>query len=323
VGERLTPDTKIGQVLFDWPGDVSAAGASLPLRLHGCFHRLVLSGESPELADVFPPHDKNISDDEMCAALAMALVEHEAAILTQLQFAPQTNEVRRSGVLLPGFCTIAAQTNGLPFVLSELGASAGLNLNWNHYAYQIDGQAWGDPNSNVRISPDWDGPKAEMIPIEVIERTCCDLNPIDLTDKSATQTLLSYLWADQSERLARTKAAIEIANAHPYTVDKMGAVNWLTQRLSTPYENCIHVIYHTIAWQYFSDGDKAAGRALIEAAGKRATKSAPLAWLGLETDGKEPGALLTLRIWQGDQNDGQSQLLGRADYHGRWVQWAA
>ena len=54
--ERLTPDTKVGKTLFDWPGDITAGGASLPLRLMGCLHRLVLSGESPQLAAIYPPN---------------------------------------------------------------------------------------------------------------------------------------------------------------------------------------------------------------------------------------------------------------------------
>ena len=322
MSERLTPDTKVGEVLFEWPGDISAAGSSLPLRLHGCLHRLVLSGECLELTTVFPPHHADATDDQMWDAFSNALIDHATAILDQLKFAPQTNEVRRSAALLPGFLTIAAQTNSLPFVLSELGASAGLNLNWNQYGYQIDGQNWGDQQSQVQLSPDWQDSSPDIMPLIVAERTGCDLNPIDLSDRAARQTMLSYLWADQAERLARTEAAIEIANAHPFTVDKMDAISWLGQRLSKSYKNHVHVIYHTIAWQYFSGADNATGKALIEAAGDRATKTAPLAWLGLETDGQEPGALMTLRVWRGDQNDGKPQRLGRADYHGRWVQWA-
>ena len=46
----------------------------------------------------------------------------------------QTNEVQRCWALLPIFLTVA-RTVARPLALVELGASAGLNLLWDRYAY--------------------------------------------------------------------------------------------------------------------------------------------------------------------------------------------
>ena len=56
---------------------------------------------------------------------------------------------------------------------------------------------------------------------------------------------------------------------------------------------------------------------MIEEAGSAATDEAPLAWLGMEADDAPDGAALGLRLWPGDVRLG----LGRADFHGRWVDW--
>ena len=59
---------------------------------------------------------------------------------------------------------------------------------------------------------------------------------------------------------------------------------------------------------------------MIEAAGALATPDHPLAWLSMENDGDATGgvgAAITLRIWPGNV----TLQLGRADFHGRWVQW--
>ena len=225
--------------------------------------------------------------------------------------------MRRSGILLPGFLTIAKQVGDLPFVLSEIGASAGLNLNWHHYHYEFGGRAWGDENSPVKLKPKWDGPMPSLADIQVQERRGCDLNPAKLSNPDEITNLLSYLWADQPERITRTKHAFDMATKHPYHVDKMDAIDWLKKRLSTPYLGAVHVIYHTIAWQYFPDALKKQGKALIKEAGAKATKNAPLAWLRFEADGQAPGGALTLTIWPG----GITKTLARADYHGRWVNW--
>ena len=50
----------------------------------------------------------------------------------------------------------------------------------------------------------------------------------------------------------------------------------------------------------------------------RATKAAPVAWLGMEADSDSPGAGMTLRLWPEDR----TVTLGRVDFHGRWLRWS-
>ena len=38
----------------------------------------------------------------------------------------------------------------------------------------------------------------------------------------------------------------------------------------------------------------------------------------MEADGGDPGAAITLTLWPG----GETQPLGRADFHGAWVRWS-
>ncbi|MBL4870468.1 MAG: DUF2332 family protein, partial [Robiginitomaculum sp.] len=285
----LTPEGDVANALFNWAGDVAPGGHNLPLRLMGALHNLVITGQCQPLSDIFPPHYKDKTDAQIWAGVSAAFETHAVFILGFLQSPPQTNEVRRSAILLPGFLSIAKATNGLPFVLSEIGASAGLNLNWNQYYYQFGDKEWGDKNATVKLCPKWSGPVPKLKNIVVQERRGCDLMPTDLTDKTETTNLLSYLWADQGERITHTEYAFETASLYPYHVDKMDAIEWLKQRLSQRYEGAVHVIYHTIAWQYFPQNLKREGRALIKDAGAMASETAPLAWLVFEADGQEPG----------------------------------
>ena len=150
------PAAPVADRVLGWPGDPSNRADALPLRLAGALHGLVLEGRDPGLAAVYPPHDAP-TDDALWAAVAAAFAAHAAYILARLDGPPQTNEPQRSAALCPGFLTVAALT-GLPLVTSELGASAGLNLLWDRFAYRFGAAAWGDPASPVRIAPDWQGP---------------------------------------------------------------------------------------------------------------------------------------------------------------------
>lgn len=313
---RLTVDNPVGEKILSWPGDPSPNGDSVPLRLAGALHALVLSGTDHGLAAAYPPHAID-NDTDFWNAIDNALRTHPAFILDRLKSAPQTNEVRRSGALLPGFLTISSLFHK-PLVLSEVGASAGLNLHWDHYDYRLDGMVWALQPSPVLIAPEWRGAKPPTAPIHVASRAGCDLNPLNPANADDAQRLLSYLWADQQDRLERTRFALAIAAANRQTVERADAVDWLEKRLQEVHEDQVHVIYHTIAWQYLPASSKAKGEALIAAAGERATEKAPLARLQMEADGQNHnGAALTLQIWP----SGQKHLIGRADFHGRWVEW--
>lgn len=314
--DRVVPANAVFARILSWPGDIGPARDSVPLRLCGALHELMLAGDEV-LRAAYPPNDAG--DDALWSAILETLRRHESLVLTRLDSPPQTNEVRRSAVLLPGFLEIARNFPGLPFVTSELGASAGLNMNWDRYRYRLGPLSWGDPVSPVSLSSDWRGAAPPVpAPLTVIERAGCDLDPLPVDAESGRRRLLAYIWADQTDRLAAARAALQVHARHPLTVERADAVDWLGRRLAVPRPGMVHVVYHTIMWQYLPSESQAAGEALLRAAGARASADAPLAWLRLEGDGSDQaGAALRLTIWP----SGSDRLLARADFHGRWIEW--
>lgn len=305
-------DSALGRKFASATGDVGPMGASLPLRLAGGLHALVLKRKAPELSAVYPPHQA--SDADLSAAVLTALQTHEAFLLEWTDHAPQTNEVRRSAALIAG-ARVAAQHFNLPIQLSELGASGGLNLMWDHFALEIDGHHFGPNMSTILLSPDWAGALPPKTQPQIQKRRGVDLNPLDPTRHDHLLRLMAYLWADQPERLNLTRSAASVMQAK---VDQGDAIDWLAQQLPKAPQGCLHLIQHTVAWQYFPKPAQARGKALIEAAGQLATAQRPLAWLSMENDGTdEKGAALTLRLWPGNI----TLNLGRADFHGRWIDW--
>lgn len=305
---RKWPACAVTDRIFNWQGDLHPCGQAVTLRLAGALHACKLAGD-PALIAAYPPHQ--LDDDHLWAAVCDALIRQQTAICAQLDQAPQTNEVRRSAVLI-AVGHLLADRFRLPMRLTELGASAGLNLYWDHYALDINGALFGAPSPALTLRPDWTGPLPPAGTPKVIARAGVDLNPLDpMTD---AQRLQSYLWADQPARITLTRAAMKTVRTK---VAKGDAVDWLRTQLA-PTTGQLHLIYSTVAWQYFPDDKKAAGTAMIAKAGAAAKPDSPLAWFTMETDGTKPGAALTLRLWPGDL----TIPLGRADFHGRWVQWS-
>jgi hypothetical protein len=294
-------------------GRIGPSGASLPLRVAGGLHALVLSGRDAGLLAAYPP--RHADDDALTGAVLEALRRHDGFLCRWAEGAPQTNEVRRSAVLIAAAHWLDERF-GLPLQVSELGASAGLNLLFDRYALELDGEGWGPAEPALRLCPEWRGERPPRAAPRIAERRGVDLNPLRLGDPEDRLRLLSFVWPDQPERMALVRRAMAAGIA---PVDRGDAVDWLEGRLARPRPGGAHLICHTVAWQYFPADRQARGRRIIEAAGAAATDGAPLAWFGMEADEVPGSAALTLRLWPGDHR----LSMGRADFHGRWVEWDA
>lgn len=311
LADTLAPGTALTDRLFGWPGDLGPRAASVPLRLCGALHALRLMDRAG-LAAIYPPHDPD--EATFAAAIARALESEAAFIGRFVDSPPQTNEVRRAATLIAAAHWLHAR-HPLPMRVSELGASAGLNLMFDRFALSLPGATLGPADPALSLDPDWTGPAPPATAPSVADRRGVDLNPLDPRDPDDALRLWAYLWPDQPHRRALTDAAIAAASA---PVDRADAIDWLAPRLA-PVPGQLHLIYTTVAWQYFPNDAQTRGTAMIEAAGAAATPDTPLGWFGMEQDGGSPGASLTLRLWPGNH----TVAMGHADFHGRWVRWTA
>jgi hypothetical protein len=308
---------EIRALFAPWRNDTyeDLMGAAVALRFLGALHDLALSGDDLALSAAFPP----ISDADAAWDAARAAIQRDPERFAAfMAHEPQTNEVRRSACLLPGFLTIAAETR-LPLACLELGASAGLNQLWNRYAYDY-GEAgrWGDLAAPLTLDSAWSGPAPPWdAPISVARTAACDRKPIELTDPLQRRRLKAYLWPDQTERTLRFDAAVAMALAAGTQVETADAAGWAREH-AAPREGVVTVVYHSIFWQYLPAETKAALRAALDAHGASATTTAPLAWLRMEPiDGQAFPIELRLTRWPG----GEDRRLATVHAHGASVNW--
>jgi hypothetical protein len=312
---HLDESSRFGRRIHSWPGDPLAD--ALALRAAAGFHALKRAGRSPALADVYPPNA--VDGDALASALAAAIGEHDDFLHDWLDSPPQTNEVARSSVLLGG-ALILGEEIGLPLAWYEIGASMGLNLGFDRYRYEFGAASWGAADAAVRIRSEWRGAAwpDTAAPVRVLERAGCDVHPLDPRSSPDRERLLAYIWADQTERLARASAALDVAAAAPWHVEQADAAAWVDRRFAAPQPaGTLRVLAHTIMWQYLPEATRAAIQASLDEAGRKATPRTPLAWLRMEADGTRGTAGVRLTIWPG----GAEREIARADFHGRFVEW--
>lgn len=311
-------DLRAGGVVADLlaPHADDPAGSVPSLRFAGAMHRLVLERKAPELALHYPSVGGTAPVRDLWPAAERACREHLPALRELLQRTVQTNEVGRSAALYGALLMI-----GGPIRLLEIGASAGLNLRCDSFAYPLyPGLLIGDRTSELRFVEPWEGeitPAAEMPMIR--DRRGCDPNPIDPSTLDGRLTLTSYIWADQVERLERLRSAIRIARRVPAVVERAGALDFLTRELAELPEDRTTVVWHSVIWQYVAPSERAAVNDVIFAAGARATDSSRLARVSLEPHrvGEEYAFHVHVQTWPG----GERQHVADASGHGPPVRW--
>ena len=316
VRDNLASSGALAPLVVPWNGNPIAD--ALPLRITGALHLMVRTGRAPALARFYPGHGIAAWNDADVAREVEAVVRaNEDFVRDVLSGPPQTNETGRSAVLVPGYAEIARRT-GLPLSVLEVGASAGLNLMWDRYAYRYGERFVGNLGAPLVIAAERRGPWCEVDHLpRVAARRGCDRSPIDLQASGAEDRLIAYVWPEQTERLARLQAAVALARREKPMVDKMDAAEWLQRQLAEPAAGVATVVVHTIVWQYLAKETRARIRALLDEGGEHARATAPLAWLSLEQYAPDQLPELRLTMWPG----GETRTIARAHPHGAWIEW--
>lgn len=297
--------------------------SALGLRLMGSVHALVLASRAPGPARHYPSVGGDGDAEAAWRQVRILLADYPDAVRERLDSPPQTNEVGRSAGLWGGvLAVLASLPEPLPVRLWELGASGGLNLRADRFRYlAADGPGWGTPDAGVDLEGAWTTTPAGLpSSVRVVERVGVDVSPVDPTTPDGALTLQSYVWPDQSARLARLRAAIDVARDVPAEVRRGTALDLV--RGLAPRPGTLTVLWHSVMWQYVSEDERAQVLALLDAAGEQATDEGPLAHVQFEPRRLAPGEqhefAVVVRTWPGG---GVERVVGQAPPHGVPVTW--
>lgn len=284
------------------------AGAVPSLRFAGALHRLVLEGRAPELAQHYPSAGGTAPVEDVWPAAERTCRDHVAELQRLMARTVQTNEVGRSAVLFGALGMIPG-----PIRLLEVGASAGLNLRCDHFAYATGDLVLGDAGSPVRLDEPWLNLPPVRHPLQVAERKGCDPNPVDPTTADGRLTLTSYVWGDQVARLERLRGALDVAAGVPAAVERAGALEFLTRELAVHPDHLTTVVWHSVVWQYIDPVERKAVDDLLATAGR------PLVRIGLEPEAVDGTFVFRAHAttWPGGRRVHLADALG----HGPPVRW--
>jgi hypothetical protein len=319
--DRLVRDldrtTRFGRRIFRWPGDPDRD--LVALRACCALNALARSGDAPELADVWPPH--RVFDIRLAGVLGDVVPRFDDRLAQWIDDPPQTNEVGRSAVLLGGALIVAARL-GRPIELLEIGASAGLNLCFDRWTYDLGAKmSWGRPTASVRIASDWRGAVPPLdAPLRLIGRAGCDRAPLDARDPDDCERLRAFVWPDCEADLDRTDDALAVVRGLGVRIERADAADWLEQRLARPQAaGTTRLVFQSSLAPFLAETTRNRLEALFADAGRAATRERPLARLSMERPSIGAAAEVRLALWP----DGGNHPIARADWYGRRIDWIA
>jgi hypothetical protein len=249
---------------------------------------------------------------QLDAALTGRSAEIARVMLTR---STQTNIPARCATLLPALAALPQ-----PLALIEVGASAGLCLYPDRYAYDYGGHRIApavDAATPVFRCAAGPGTPLPARPVEVVWRAGLDLHPLDITDPDDRAWLFALVWPGEEHLREQLHAAIAVARREPARLHTGDLSRDLPALLDAAPRDATVVVFHTAVLPYVTD--PADRQRFAETV--RASRAV---WLAQETAARIPG----LSAATVEQNPAGRFLLcrdgrplARTDPHGAAIEW--
>jgi hypothetical protein len=320
IYQALCREIKNDRALLDLAADTPTTQPP-PNLLFAAVHYLLLAGDPHPLRQWYPelaqggPHPVASAYPpfrDFCLTHASAISER---IKTQRV---QTNVLQRCSTLLPGFAQVFLRGGEKPLSLVEIGASAGLNLQWDRFSYRYDkGPTWGHTNSPVSIECEIRGGTGiptlpEKLPVSW--RRGIDLHPIDLQVEDQVLWLRALAWPDHPGRQERLTSAIQMARESPVSVHEGDAATSLAELIAQVPDETTLCVYGTHTLYQFPRNALIATLSSMQSASVKRT----IHFLSAEGTAA-PDAELFWTIYEGGGRE--TRQLARCCPHGRWLSW--
>jgi hypothetical protein len=283
----IVADDQLCGLLLDAPSEQRR-----PSLLFAAVNYLLAADPGAPLTEYYPIHGgQRPVDDQLVPAFAEFCADHRDALaaLMRARFT-QTNDVRRCVALRLGLAHVRRHWAGA-IALVEIGASAGLNLLVDRYAYDVGGHRSGPTAAAVTISCALRGGVTAGDPLGpvpvVTHRLGVDRVPLDVSSPDARAWLEAFVWPEQVDELVTLRGALDLAATTGLARVVAGDAITDTARLIRSLPGTEPVVVFTASLLSYLTGNE---RHAFADQLRRAALRRPLAWVFAEAPALLPAA---------------------------------
>ncbi|MFJ6438705.1 DUF2332 domain-containing protein [Streptomyces sp. NPDC091416] len=298
-------------------------GQPAPNMLLAAVHHILRRGVKHPLALYFTGHE-DLAEDR-AADLLTDFCRRRAVRIRRIisTRSVQTNEVNRCTVLLPAFAALQQQLDdGRPIRIVDVGASAGLALLWDRYTYDYDGHQLtlpdSDPDTVLHCEVKGAMPPLSLDLARFAPPVGIEPSPVDVTDREATEWLVSLTWPEQTNRMHTLNSALALAARTPPTILAGTAQDHLADIVDeTPDDQHLVFVFSWSIYQIFGSpgGRERLVDTLAELSQRRSLHEVSIGHFGQEI----PRMIMASY----DGGVSRSDIVAHCDVYGTWLDWLA
>ncbi|MEL6717219.1 MAG: DUF2332 domain-containing protein [Bacteroidota bacterium] len=295
----------------------------IPNLFLGAVHYLLLKKVDEDLAVHYPSISNKVSKKIPYDLFKKFCLENEASIRTILSTRiVQTNAVNRTAYLMPIISSLYSTEDKLTVV--DIGASSGLNLNYDRYQYNYGSDLTFGKGSVMIKSKILQGELPDFRSIKKASRKIgIDQNTLDLRKSDNSLWLKGLIWPDLRDRFGLIESAIEeFRLSEEVELMNGNRISQFREIINTiPLEESIF-IYHTHVLYQFTIEERVRFREMLDEIGK----NRHLNYLAVEGGGifdysSYPKGQVFMELTKYSEGKKSLNNLGKVDAHGRWIEW--
>ena len=292
-----------------------------PNLLLGAVHYLLLKNPKVPLAEFYPSISQRAIKTIPFDLFKAFCLANETAIIEILKTRiVQTNALNRCAYLMPIISSLFEGETTINLI--DIGTSAGLNLNFDLYAYTYNNQPQIG-NSTVEVTSKIKAGKLPNInpKIKINQKIGIDQNPLDIRIPENALWLKALIWTDQQARFRRMENAIKLAQNSKMVLKKGNSITDFHNLIRATTNEQLLVVYHTHVLYQFTLEERTAFWDMLDKIGKDkdfyyiAAENARI----LGHDYQQKGVLVELTTYQNGQKS--NRLVAMTNGHANWIKW--
>ena len=299
----------------------SRRGQPVPNLFLAAIHLLVLEQKNSRLAAYYPSVSPGVRTLPPFDEFKKFALDHSRRVIDILRSRTvQTNALNRTAYLMPVFSALSELYG--PLNLVDIGASAGLMLNFAHYEYRYGSDLhFGDSPVKVYANPVGGQPPSFRCPRQPNRKTGIDQSPLDVGNPQDVAWLKALIWPDQQARFVRLEEAIRLTQQNPVNLERGRSVEDFRRILQAQEKDLPLVVYHTHVLYQFDEEQRRMFWRMLDELGRLRN----LYYLAAEAARILPGGevykgvLVQLTSYLDGKKERRQVAL--TDGHAHWIRW--